>query len=200
MLLNDLEIQKFVKKFNEKKRKVVETNEKFNTLKKELNIHLKEYGKKLRSLEHFDVFLESNVLKFRYLENTGVMMTVELMWKVNELTREDIEKYIEEFSVNDLEIEKDKLPLLNLVKSNTHQYFALYWPDTQSIVISDYVINQLDEEVVKSILRHEIIHHYLHINGKDPSDNSRGFVELVKKHDAYISQDAEALKAYNNLI
>ena len=199
MLLDEFKLQSFVRSFNEELREDTDEDVKFNTLKKELNMHLKKFDKKLEDLPDLKIYVdEYNVLRFSYFETINNTMEIRLLWKINELTEDDINEYIKEFLTKDLDLEEDELPSLNYVKSNMNQYLALYWPDNYSIVLSKYIANQLPEDDVKSIIRHECIHHYLTVKDMDASDNSEDFVKLIREHDAYVSHDAKALKAYNN--
>lgn len=198
MLLDEFKLQNFVRNFNDELREDADEDVKFNTLKKELNKHLKTFDKTLKDLPDLKVYIdEYNILRFSYFETINNTMEIRLLWKINELSEDDIKEYIKEFLTEDLDLDEDDLPSLNYVKSNTNQYLALYWPDNYSIVLSNYVANQFPEDVVKSIIRHECIHHYLTINGMDASDESDDFVKLIKEHDAYISKDVKALQAYN---
>lgn len=197
MLLDEFKLQSFVRNFNEELREDTDEDVKFNTLKKELNMHLKKFDKTLKDLPDLKVYVdEYNVLRFSYFETINNSMKIRLLWKINELTEDDIEEYIKEFLTKDLDLEEDELPSLNYVKSNMNQYLALYWPDNYSIVLSKYIANQLPEDDVKSIIRHECIHHYLTVKDMDASDHSEDFVKLIREHDAYVSQDVKALKAY----
>lgn len=199
MLLDEFKLQNFVRNFNEELREDTDEDVKFNTLKKELNMHLKKFDKTLEDLPDLKVYIdEYNILRFSYFETINNSMEIRLLWKINELSEDDIGEYIKEFLTKDLDLEEDELPSLNYVKSNMNQYLALYWPDNYSIVLSKYIANQLPEDDVKSIIRHECIHHYLTIKDMDASDHSEDFVKLIREHDAYVSQDVKALKAYND--
>src|SRR5574344_2177456 len=200
MLLDEFKLQNFVSNFNDKLREDTDEDVKFNTLKKELNIHLKKFNKKLEDLPDLKIYVDQyDILRFSYFETINNTMEIRLLWKINDLTEDDIEGYIKEFSTKDLDLNEDELPSLNYVKSNMNQYLALYWPDNDSIVLSKYIANQFPEDTFNSIIRHEFIHHYLTIKDMDASDDSEDFVKLIKEHDAYVSQDVKALKAYNSL-
>lgn len=197
MLLDEFKLQSFVRNFNEELREDTDEDVKFNTLKKELNMHLKKFDKKLEDLPDLKIYVDQyDVLRFSYFETINNTMEIRLLWKINELTEDDINEYIKEFLTKDLDLDEDELPSLNYVKSNMNQYLALYWPDNYSIVLSKYIANQFSEDAVKSIIRHECIHHYLTVKGMDASDESEDFVKLIREHDAYVSKDIKALKAY----
>lgn len=199
MLLDEFKLQSFVRNFNEELREDEDEDVKFNTLKKELNMHLKKFDKTLEDLPDLKVYVdEYDILRFSYFETINNSMEIRLLWKINDITEDDINEYIKEFLTKDLDLEEDELPSLNYVKSNMNQYLALYWPDNYSIVLSKYIANQFSEDAVKSIIRHECIHHYLTIKDMDASDHSEDFVKLIREHDAYVSKDLKALKAYNN--
>lgn len=198
MLLDEFKLQNFIHNFNNKLREDTDEDVKFNTLKKELSAHLKKFDKTLEVLPDLKVYVdEYNVLRFSYFETINNTMEIRLLWKINDLDEDDIREYIKKFSTGDLGLDEDDLPSLNYVESNTNQYLALYWPDNYSIVLSNYIANQFPEDVVKSIVRHECIHHYLTIKGMDASDESEDFVKLIKEHDGYVSKDVEALKAFD---
>ena len=198
MLLDKFKLQNFVHNFNNKLREDTDEDVKFNTLKKELSAHLKKFDKTLEDLPDLNIYIDQcNILRFSYFETINNTMEIRLLWKINDLNEDDIREYIKEFSTKDLDLGENDLPSLNYVKSDTNQYLALYWPDNYSIVLSNYIANQFPEDVVKSIVRHECIHHYLTIKDMDASDESEDFVKLVKKHDAYVSKDVKALKAYD---
>lgn len=197
MLLDEFKLQSFVRNFNDELREDTDEDVKFNTLKKELNMHLKKFNKKLEDLPDLKIYVDQyDILRFSYFETINNSMEIRLLWKINELTEDDIKEYIKEFLTKDLDLEEDELPSLNYVKSNMNQYLALYWPDNYSIVLSKYIANQFSEDAVKSIIRHECIHHYLTVKGMDASDESEDFVKLIREHDAYVSKDIKALKAY----
>ena len=197
MLLDEFKLQSFVRNFNEELREDTDEDVKFNTLKKELNMHLKKFDKKLEDLPDLKIYVDQyDVLRFSYFETINNTMEIRLLWKINELTEDDINEYIKEFLTKDLDLDEDELPSLNYVKSNMNQYLALYWPDNYSIVLSKHIANQFSEDAVKSIIRHECIHHYLTIKDMDASDESEDFVKLIREHDAYVSKDIKALKAY----
>lgn len=200
MLLDEFKLRSFTRRFNNKLREDTNKDVKFNTLKKELSAHLKKFDKTLKDLPDLKVYIdEYNILRFSYFETINNTMEIRLLWKINELDANDIKEYIKEFLTKDLDLDEGELPFLNYVESDTNQYLALYWPDNCSIVLSNYVANQFSEDIVKSIIRHECIHHYLTVNRMDASDESDDFVKLIKEHDAYVSKDVKALQAYNKL-
>lgn len=196
MLLVDYNIRKFVNQFNETLREDVDDREKFNTLKKELNMHLKDYNASLKSLENLEIVKRGNVLSFEYKETTEQPMRVSLVWKINELKIDDLKEYVDDFCMTKLELKEEELPRVQLVEGDMQHNYALYWPDTHTIVTSILTVNQLEEELIKSILRHEAIHHYLIIKNMDASDTSLEFMKLAKEHEAYVSEEKNARRSF----
>lgn len=196
MLLVKYSFKNFINQFNETMREEADNKTKFRTLKQELNEYLKQYNKDITIFNNLKVFIVGNILQFSYTETTYQTMTIKLVWRINVLEYKDLKNYVIDFCVQGLGMNEEELPSVQFVKSDMRENYALYWPDTHTIVISSLTVNQLPEKVVFSILRHEAIHHYLIINNKDASDTSYEFMKLAKEHDAYISQEKNANRSF----
>ena len=197
MLIKDYKLREFRDEFNSKVRKpTVEHSDKYRHLKQELTAHLKPFGKKLKVFNDLNFYVEGNTLFMTYKETTQQRMKLTFLWRVNNLDQKDIEKMVEDFCINDLKMEKEDLPKVQIDKAYTRQNLAIYWQDTKTISTSIYTINQLEEAEVLSVIKHECIHHYLSINGKDPADTSEEFIDLIIEHDAYVSKDEDAYNKY----
>lgn len=194
MIINEYKLQDFKTDFNNKLRKPTKNELKFKALKKELNEHLSKFGKTIKDLENLKIFVEGNSLCFSYREDTNQDMLIRLMWRINELGPKDILNMVKKFATEDLKIETK--PRLNISNGFMYQNLALYWPKQKQIDISMFTVNQLEEEEVLKLVKHEMIHYYLDIEGKNPSDTSSDFIEMVIIHDAYVSLEEEASRAY----
>lgn len=201
MLIKDYKLREFRDEFNSKVRKpTVEHSDKYKRLKQELTAHLKPFGVKLKVFNDLNFFVEGNTLFMTYRETTQQRMKLTFLWRVNNFDQKDIEKMAEDFCINDLKMNKEDLPRIQLEKTYTRQNLAIYWQDTKTISTSIYTINQLEEAEVLSIIKHECIHHYLSINGKNPADTSEDFIKMVYDHGAYISREQEAYKEYEKFL
>lgn len=194
MLITDYKLKDFSDSFNKKIRKKANHTTKFKILKRELNEHLSKFEKTTKDFKDLKIFTEGNSLCFSYEETTNQKMLIRLMWRLNDLGPNDILKMVDDFAKKELEI-KTK-PIVNIVYSFMYQNMALYWPKQKQIDISLFTINQLDEETVLKLIKHEMIHYYLDINGKDADDTSDDFIEMVINHEAYVSAEESAAKAY----
>ena len=201
MLIKDYKLREFRDEFNSKVRKpTVEHSDKYKRLKQELTAHLKPFGVKLKVFNDLNFFVEGNTLFMTYRETTQQRMKLTFLWRVNNFDQKDIEKMAEDFCINDLKMDEEDLPKIQIDKTYTRQNLAIYWQDTKTISTSIYTINQLEEAEVLSIIKHECIHHYLSINGKNPADTSEDFIKMVYDHDAYISREQEAYKEYEKFL
>lgn len=201
MLIKDYKLREFRDEFNSKVRKpTVEHSDKYKRLKQELTAHLKPFGEKLKVFNDLNFYVEGNTLFMTYKETTQQRMKLTFLWRVNNFDQKDIEKMAEDFCINDLKMDEEDLPKIQIDKTYTRQNLAIYWQDTKTISTSIYTINQLEEAEVLSIIKHECIHHYLSINGKNPADTSEDFIRMVYDHDAYISREQEAYKEYEKFL
>ena len=213
MLLVKLKLQQFMNEYELKLRKPIgedfDDKKAFSELKEELTKHLKSIDENL-SLEvfkDFKIYLEGYSLCFSYKETTENNMVIRLVRRVNELTPKDIKEYVYAFIKEDLG--GDVFPMITFPRNFTYQHLAMYWVDDRIIAVGNHMYKQLDEEKVKSILRHEAIHHFLSVKGKPSNDTDADFMGLVVLHDAFVSQDPSAQEAmkkfkktkrYKNLI
>lgn len=191
--LVEYDLRTFKKNFNEKTRKQASDKVKFKTVKKELLEHIhkvvgEEYD--LHIFKDLNIFIEGYSLCFSYIETTDQPMTIRLKWKVNELTEYDITRMVNDFCVKNLKI--DDIPKIQITDSFMYQNLALYWPKDKQITISLEMIHQFSPNFVLSVIKHEILHHYLTIKGKDASDTSMEFISLLIKYNAYISKAPDA--------
>lgn len=201
MLIKDYKLREFRDEFNSKVRKpTVEHSDKYRNLKQELTAHLKPFGKKLKVFNDLNFYVEGNTLFMTYKETTQQRMKLTFLWRVNNLDQKDIEKMVEDFCIDDLKMDEEDLPKVQIDKAYTRQNLAIYWQDTKTISTSIYTINQLEEAEVLSVIKHECIHHYLSINGKNPADTSKEFIKMIHDHDAYISREQEAYKEYEKFL
>ena len=93
MLLDEFKLQNFVSNFNDKLREDADEDVKFNTLKKELSEHLKTFNKTLKDLPDLKVYIdEYNILRFSYFETINNTMEIRLLWKINDLSEDDIKE------------------------------------------------------------------------------------------------------------
>lgn len=196
MLLSDFKLRDFKKVFNKKVRKDVSNKQKFKIVKKELNDYLTNFGASLRSLPNLKIKTYGKLLYFSYTETTNTTTEINLLWKINSLEYEDLVEFVEDFS----KILDVKTPTLRTTDVFTYNELATYWPDGEVILIGEYAYKTISEDLVKKILKHEIIHHYLYVNGKDPSDTSEDFIKMIIEYNAYVSLEKEAIKAYNEYI
>ena len=195
MILTKYELKRFVKEYETKLREPLENlsdKEVFKELKEELLEYLKTFDESLdlHVFEDLNVYLEGISLCFSYKETTGQPMKVRLIRRVNDLTVESIKEYVHKFIKEDLG--GSSIPSLSFPNTFNYQNLGMYWPDEKIITISSHMYMQHDQKEVESILRHEAIHHYLNEKGLPASDNDDEFIELVLKHDAYISLEASA--------
>lgn len=201
MLIKDYKLREFRDEFNSKVRKpTIEHSDKYRRLKQELTAHLKPFGKKLKVFNDLNFYVEGNTLFMTYKETTQQRMKLTFLWRVNNFDQKDIEKMVKDFCTNDLKMDEEDLPKVQIDKTYTRQNLAIYWQDTKTISTSIYTINQLEEVEVLSVIKHECIHHYLSINGKNPADTSEDFIKMVYDHDAYISREQEAYKEYEKFL
>ena len=195
MYLSKLKLQDFKKKFNKKLRKPEEDEAKFSKVKQELSLHLKDFGHELEILKDLDIFIEGYSLCFSYTETTGNPMKIRLIWKINRLNKKYVQKMMEDFVLNDLKY--DEVPKLLITDSFMYQNLAMYWPHQKQIDISTHVISQFKVDTVRQIIKHELIHYYLDVKGLEANDTSDNFIELVIKHNAYISEEKSAKDAFD---
>lgn len=197
MLLKKYEMREFSDLFSKKLRKPISGNfsqdQAFKELKTELVEHLKKFDSTL-DLKVFDeltFFFEGFSLCMKYKETTGQPMAIRFIRKANDLTEKDILDYVSVFLSQLGEVE---MPRISFEKVYSKQNLAMYWTLDKIISISRHTYMQLDEETVKSLLRHEAIHHYLNVNGLPSSDTSEEFIELLLEHDGFLTDDEEAKK------
>lgn len=202
MLLKRYELKKFSNEFSKKTRKPIgedfTTKQAFKELKLELIDYLKTFDKELdlKLFEELEFFFEGFSLCMRYKETTGQPMTIRFIRRVNDLTPELIKEYIKTFIKE--ELKGDVMPTITFPRAFGYQNLAIYWPGERIIAISMHTYMQLEEEEVKSILRHEAIHHYLNVKGEPAGDTDDEFIELLLEHDGILSQDPIAVVAVDN--
>lgn len=198
MKLTKFKLQQFKSDFNKKTREDVSDKEKFKTLKLELIDHLSQFDEKIKSLPNLKLYIEGFSLCMSYLEENNQTMKIRFIWKINDMTKEDVIKIMEDFGNNVLKI--DSVPNLLITNSFMYQNLSIYWPNQNQIDISTQTINQLSEELVEKVIKHEMIHAYLSQQGKDASDTSPHFVRLIHEHNAYVSTDPSAKQAYDDYV
>lgn len=198
LLINELDLKGFKAEFNKKKRRVCDVRHKFDTLKKELAAHLEKKGKTLRDLQGLNIYDDRGVLCFYYTENTGVIMTIRLLWKVSNKTEDELNFIANSFYVFDLKGEPGDCPRVEITDAPLNGNYGLYWPQQNKITLSIYFINGEKDELIESVLKHEVIHAFLYNSGKDARDTSDDFIKLIIEHNAFVSLEEEAQKAYEN--
>lgn len=195
MLLVDYKLRDFMESFNDTKREAeTDSTKKFKQVKKELLAHLKGFEKDLTILPGLRIYtiLDKNI-NIEYIEDTGVPMVLNLVWKINDKNLDDIEKIVEKL------YKKIGCSVPNgITISNNHMsnVLAVYYENDKTIIINKHTILSHSDEEIEAILKHELIHHKLSELGEDASDISDAFIEEIKKNDAFVSGDPEAKAAF----
>lgn len=204
MLLTKYRLNDFVKGYEKPLREPLGDNfsdeDAFKELKEELIAYLKSHDEKLdlNVFEDLNIYLEGFSLCFSYKETTGQKMTIRVIRRVNDLTPKIIKDYVSKF-IKD-ELGEVVLPLITFPRTFNHQHLAIYWPDDKIIAISNHMYMQHTQEEVESILRHEAIHHYLNVLQKPASDVDDEFIELLLKHDGFLSKEPSAQVAISKFV
>lgn len=193
MILKKYKLREFSLKFEKELREPIgekfSNEDAFKELKEELLTYLKTFDESL-DLHLFDdlnIYLEGFSLCFSYKETTGQKMTIRLIRRVNDLTPKIIKDYINTFIEDKLG--GDDFPYVTFPRTFSYQHLAIYWPEDRLIAISNHMYQQLPQEEVESVLRHEAIHHYLNVSGLPAGDMDDEFIELLLEHNGYISKE-----------
>lgn len=198
MLLVDYRLREFIEKFNDMVRFEEEDSKvKFKTVKKELLSHLENYNQTLRVLPELRIstILDKNIL-VEYRETTGSMMKLHLIWKVNSFNLEKIKTIISDLAKELNCTEPDEIIISDTHMSNV---LAVYYQKSKKIIINNFMLLSHNDDEIKDILKHEMIHHKLSEKGLDASDTSEDFINEIIKHDAFVSGEPEAKKAYDKV-
>lgn len=197
MLLTELKLQEFKEGFNQVLRKEEpDQKEKFKTVKKELIKHLKQFEKDLNVFPGLRIYtiLDKNIV-IEYIETTGSNMKINLIWKIQELdygkTLDKVDEVCEKLKV--------PIPTITISDNSMGNVLAVYYPNNQEIIINKNTLMSYNDEEIESIIKHEIIHHKLSLEGKDASDTSEDFINTVIQEKAFVSKDTDAQKAFKKV-
>lgn len=199
MLILKYELRIFRDNFNKKIRKLATNKVKFSTIKKELKAHLKERGADLTDLPDLKIWAEGYDLYIEYTETTNTRMKIELFWASYIFNEIELDKVANAF-METLKLEEGKRPLITFTDETMRNAYGLYYPDTNSILMSKKFVQSHDFDFVIKVLKHEILHAFCCIMGIPASDTDEPFIRLLIKYDAYISQEKGAQEAYHQVL
>ena len=196
MLILKYELRIFRDNFNKKIRKLATNKVKFSTIKKELKAHLKDRGADLTDLPDLKIWAEGYDLYIEYTETTNTRMKIELFWASYIFNESELYKAANTF-METLKLEEGKRPLINFTDETMKNAYGLYYPDSNSILMSKKFVQSHDFDFVIKVLKHEILHAFCCIMGIPASDTDEPFIRLLIKYDAYISQEKSAQEAHH---